>query len=130
MRPKYDVIVVGAGAAGLMCAITAAQRGRRVGVIDHAKKIGTKNQNFWRGVACNFTNLYADASHYLSQNPHFCKSALKQYSQFDFIDWVEETGIPYHEKSSGSSSAIEAPKTSWTCSSIEAVKRALTYYFR
>ena len=97
MRPKYDVIVVGAGAAGLMCAITAAQRGRRVGVIDHAKKIGTKIR-ISGGGRCNFTNLYADASHYLSQNPHFCKSALKQYSQFDFIDWVEETGIPYHEK--------------------------------
>jgi predicted Rossmann fold flavoprotein len=100
MQNDYDVIIIGAGAAGLMCAITAGKRGRRVCVLDHSKKIGTKIR-ISGGGRCNFTNLYASAEHYLSNNPHFCKSALKQYTQYDFIDWVEESGIPYHEKKLG-----------------------------
>lgn len=100
MQTEYDVIIIGAGAAGLMCAITAGRRGRRVCVVDHAKKIGTKIR-ISGGGRCNFTNLYASAEHYVSKNPHFCKSALKQYTQFDFIDWVESHEIPYHEKKLG-----------------------------
>lgn len=100
MQTDYDVIIIGAGAAGLMCAITAGKRGRRVCVLDHSKKIGTKIR-ISGGGRCNFTNLYTSADHYVSQNPHFCKSALKQYSQFDFIDWVEASDIPYHEKKLG-----------------------------
>ncbi len=100
MQTDYDVIIIGAGAAGLMCAITAGQRGRRVCVLDHAKKIGTKIR-ISGGGRCNFTNLYAGAEHYVSNNPHFCKSALKQYTQFDFIDWVDSHEIPYHEKKLG-----------------------------
>ena len=72
MRSTYDVIIVGAGAAGLMCAIEAGKRGRSVCVIDHAKKIGTKIR-ISGGGRCNFTNLDAGPAHYLSQNPHFCK---------------------------------------------------------
>lgn len=96
----YDVIIIGAGAAGMMCALTAAQRGRRVLLLDHAKKIGEKIR-ISGGGRCNFTNIHAGPSHYLSGNPHFCKSALKQYSQHDFIALVEKHGIAYHEKTLG-----------------------------
>ncbi len=95
-----DVIVIGAGAAGLMCAIEAGLRGRRVLIIDHANKVGKKILMSGGG-RCNFTNYEVDARHYLSANPHFCKSALKRYTPYDFIDLVQRHRIPFHEKSHG-----------------------------
>ena len=95
-----DVIIIGAGAAGLMCAIEAGKRGRRVLVIDHANKVGKKILMSGGG-RCNFTNYEIEARHYLSANPHFCKSALKRYTAYDFIDLVRRHKIPFHEKSQG-----------------------------
>ena len=95
-----DVIIIGAGAAGLMCAIEAGKRGRRVLVIDHANKVGKKILMSGGG-RCNFTNYNIEAHHYLSANPHFCKSALKRYTAYDFIDLVKRHQIPFHEKSHG-----------------------------
>ena len=95
-----DAIVIGAGAAGLMCAATAGQRGRRVVVLDHARKLGTKIL-ISGGGRCNFTNLEVEASRFVSANPHFCKSALARYTQWDFIGTVARHGIPYHEKTLG-----------------------------
>lgn len=97
---SYDVIVLGAGAAGLMCAAGAVKRGRRVLVLDHAKKPGEKIL-ISGGGRCNFTNLHTTPANFLSRNPHFCKSALKRYTQYDFIDLVEKYGIAYHEKDLG-----------------------------
>ena len=97
---SYDVIIIGAGAAGLMCAITAAGRDKSVLVLERANKIGKKILMSGGG-RCNFTNMYAEPSNYLSQNPHFCKSALSRYTQWDFIALVEKHGIAYHEKSQG-----------------------------
>ena len=97
---KTDVIVVGAGAAGLFCAAQAAKRGRQVMVLDHAKRIGGKILMSGGG-RCNFTNMYASAENFLSQNPHYCKSALSRYTQWDFIGLVAEHGIAYHEKTLG-----------------------------
>lgn len=94
---KTDVIVIGAGAAGLFCAAHIGQSGLRVMVVDNGKKPGRKILMSGGG-RCNFTNLYADAGAYLSQNPHFCKSALARYSQWDFIELVSKYNIPYHEK--------------------------------
>ncbi|MFK7839559.1 MAG: NAD(P)/FAD-dependent oxidoreductase [Bdellovibrionales bacterium] len=96
----YDVIVIGAGAAGLMCAITAGQRGRKTLLIEHSKKIGEKIR-ISGGGRCNFTNLHAKPENFLSGNPHFCKSALAQYDQHDFITLVEKHAIKYHEKKLG-----------------------------
>lgn len=100
MTTDYDVIIIGAGASGLMCALTAAQRERRVLVLDHANKAGKKILMSGGG-RCNFTNLSIDANNYLSQNPHFCKSALAQYTQWDFIALVEAYGVAYHERDHG-----------------------------
>lgn len=97
---NYDVIIVGAGAAGLMCAITAAQRGRRVYLVDHANKVGKKILMSGGG-RCNFTNLYATHENYLSMNPHFCKSALSRYSAYDFLSLVEKHQIEYVDKDEG-----------------------------
>ena len=97
---QFNVIVIGAGAAGLMCAITAANRGRTVLVLERANKIGKKILMSGGG-RCNFTNLDVHNSNYLSANPHFCKSALSRYTQHDFITLVEKHGIPYHEKADG-----------------------------
>ncbi len=97
---KYDVIIVGAGAAGLFCAARAGQRGRRVLLLDNGKKPGRKILMSGGG-RCNFTNLYTEPAAYLSQNPHFCKSALARYTQWDFIDLVSRYGIAYHEKALG-----------------------------
>jgi len=94
------VIVIGAGAAGLMCALTAGQRGRRVLVLDHANKVGKKILMSGGG-RCNFTNMYSGPGNFLSSNPHFCKSALSRYTPWDFIALVESHGIPYHEKTLG-----------------------------
>lgn len=95
-----DVVILGAGAAGLMCALTAAGRGRRVLVLDHANKAGKKILMSGGG-RCNFTNLYTEPGDFLSHNPHFCKSALARYTQWDFLELVGKHGIPYHEKKLG-----------------------------
>ncbi|MDV6345374.1 NAD(P)/FAD-dependent oxidoreductase [Nitrosomonas sp. Is37] len=100
MFHSYDVIIIGAGAAGLMCAIQAGKRGRRVWLIDHMAKIAEKIR-ISGGGRCNFTNIHAHPQCYLSQNPHFCKSALKQYTAQDFIALVRRHGIAFHEKKLG-----------------------------
>jgi len=92
-----DLIVIGAGAAGLMCAMTAAKRGRRVLVLERSNKPGKKILMSGGG-RCNFTNLYVAPDRFLSANPHFCKSALSRYTQWDFISLVEKHGIEYFEK--------------------------------
>ncbi|WP_126456568.1 NAD(P)/FAD-dependent oxidoreductase [Sulfuriflexus mobilis] len=97
---SYDVIIIGAGAAGLMCAMTAGQRGKSVLLLERANKVGKKILMSGGG-RCNFTNLYSEPGNYLSHNPHFCKSALSRYTQWDFIALVEKHGIAYHEKSQG-----------------------------
>ncbi|MCO1334397.1 NAD(P)/FAD-dependent oxidoreductase [Microbulbifer sp. OS29] len=97
---RVDVLVIGAGAAGLMCAAAAGQRGRSVLVLDHANKVGKKILMSGGG-RCNFTNLYTSPENFYSDNPHFCKSALARYSQWDFIALVEKHGIAYHEKTLG-----------------------------
>jgi len=98
---KFDAVIVGAGAAGLMCAIEAGRRGRRVLLLDHAEKPGAKIL-ISGGGRCNFTNLEADLpERYLSANPHFCKSALSRYTPRDFIAMVERYRIAYHEKTLG-----------------------------
>ena len=100
MTFDFDVVIIGAGAAGLMCAIEAGKRGRRVLVLDHAKKLAEKIR-ISGGGRCNFTNLHTDAEMFLSQNQHFCKSALKQYSQHDFINLLSSHKIAFHEKKLG-----------------------------
>ena len=97
---KFDVVVIGAGAAGLFCAAEAGKRGRSVTVLDHAKKIGRKILMSGGG-RCNFTNMYASHENFLCNNPHFCKSALSRYTQWDFISLVAEYSIAYHEKTLG-----------------------------
>lgn len=95
-----EVTIIGAGAAGLMCAFSAALRGRRVLLLDHANKAGKKILMSGGG-RCNFTNLYTEPANFLSGNPHFCKSALARYTQWDFIEMVSRHGVPYHEKKLG-----------------------------
>ena len=97
---KFDVIVIGAGAAGMMCASTAAGRGRRVLLIDHVAKLGERIR-ISGGGRCNFTNLHVGPENFLSRNPHFCRSALSRFSSRDFITMVEKRRIPYHEKTLG-----------------------------
>jgi predicted Rossmann fold flavoprotein len=97
---NFDVIVLGAGAAGLMCAIEAGKRGRRVAVLERAEGVGKKIL-ISGGGRCNFTNLHCRPENFLSHNPHFPKSALARYTPSDFIAWVEKHHIPYHEKTSG-----------------------------
>jgi predicted Rossmann fold flavoprotein len=94
---SYDTIVLGAGAAGLMCAFTAARRGRRVLVLERANKPGKKILMSGGG-RCNFTNLHVAPERFLSANPHFCRSALARYTQWDFIELVRKHGIEYFEK--------------------------------
>ena len=95
-----DVVVIGAGAAGMMCAATAGQRGRRVVLIDHYAKVGEKIR-ISGGGRCNFTNLHATWRDFLSDNPDFCRSALARYTPRDFIALVERHGIAWHEKTLG-----------------------------
>ncbi len=106
---QFDVIVIGAGAAGLMCAAQAGYRGRSVLVVDHAKQAGKKIL-ISGGGRCNFTNLYASPANYLCRNPHFVKSALARYSQHDFIELVERHGVAYHEKTLGQLFCDESAK--------------------
>lgn len=97
---ETDVLIIGAGAAGLMCAAAAGARGRTVTVLEHTGKIAEKIR-ISGGGRCNFTNLHCAPDKYSSQNPHFCTSALKRYTQQDFIRLVKSHGIPYHEKTLG-----------------------------
>ncbi|MGD0591838.1 MAG: NAD(P)/FAD-dependent oxidoreductase [Bacteroidota bacterium] len=99
MNPT-DIIIIGAGAAGLMCAIEAGKRGRRVLVLEHNSSVGEKIR-ISGGGRCNFTNLHASPACYISQNPHFSKSALARYTQTDFISLVQKYNIPYHERKLG-----------------------------
>ena len=100
IAPAFDAIVLGAGAAGLMCAATAGQRGRRVLVIDHADAPGKKIL-ISGGGRCNFTNFHTAPDRFLSANPHFARSALSRYTPADFLDLVERHGIAWHEKTLG-----------------------------
>ena len=97
---SFDVVVIGAGAAGMMCAIEAGKRGRKVLVVDHAAAPGEKIR-ISGGGRCNFTNIHAAPANFISANPHFAISALRRYTQKDFIAWVEREGIAYHEKTLG-----------------------------
>ncbi len=100
MNRDCDAIVIGGGAAGLMCAIEAGRRGRRVVVLEHAERVGKKIL-ISGGGRCNFTNLHCQPENFLSANPHFCKSALARYTPADFVALVEKYGIAYHEKALG-----------------------------
>ncbi|MFN2513822.1 MAG: NAD(P)/FAD-dependent oxidoreductase [Pyrinomonadaceae bacterium] len=95
-----DVVIIGGGAAGLLCAIEAGKRGRSVVVLEHAERIGKKIA-ISGGGRCNFTNINTSPDNFISANPHFCKSALARYTPSDFISLVEKHGIPYHEKKLG-----------------------------
>lgn len=95
-----NVLIIGASAAGLMCAIEAGKRGRKVMVLDHANKAGKKILMSGGG-RCNFTNMEIEATNYISHNPHFCKSALSRFTQWDFIAMVNKYNIPYHERDLG-----------------------------
>ena len=97
---QYDVIIVGAGAAGLMCAIEASKRGRKVLVLESSNKVGKKIL-ISGGGRCNFTNLHIDPEAYLSQNSHFCKSALARYTQWDFIALMDKYKLSWQEKTLG-----------------------------
>ena len=100
MIHNFDAIVLGAGAAGLMCAVEAGKRGRRVAVLERAERAGKKIL-ISGGGRCNFTNIYCQPEHFISHNPHFAKSALARYTPSDFIALVEKHRIPYHEKTLG-----------------------------
>ena len=100
MSFEYDIIIIGAGAAGMMCAIEAGKRGRKVLLVDHSKKIGEKIR-ISGGGRCNFTNLNTQSNKFLSQNPKFVKSALNQYTQNDFINLIKKYEIKFHEKKLG-----------------------------
>src|SRR3546814_10329346 len=97
---EFDAIILGAGAAGLMCALVAGQRGRRVLLLDHADRAGAKIL-ISGGGRCNFTNLHCAPDRFLAANPHFAKSALSRYTQHDFIEMVDRHGIAWHEKTLG-----------------------------
>ena len=100
MVHKFDAVILGAGAAGLMCAIEAGKRGRRVAVLERADRAGKKIL-ISGGGRCNFTNLHCRPENFYSANPHFAKSALARYQPSDFIALVEKHHIPYHEKTLG-----------------------------
>ncbi len=108
-KPDFDAIVIGAGAAGLMCAITAGKRGKRVLVLDHANKVGKKILMSGGG-RCNFTNTGTTPDNFLSANLHFCKSALARYTPWHFIELVERHGIAWHEKELGQLFCDESSK--------------------
>ncbi|HEY6095043.1 MAG TPA: NAD(P)/FAD-dependent oxidoreductase [Gallionellaceae bacterium] len=110
MIQRSDVIILGAGAAGMMCAITAARRGRSVLLLDHASRLAEKIR-ISGGGRCNFTNLNARPENYLSANPHFCRSALARYTPQDFIKWLRENGIGFHEKKLGQLFCDEGSET-------------------
>ena len=109
MIEKFDVVIIGAGAAGMMCAIEAGKRGRKVLLVDHAKKIGEKIR-ISGGGRCNFTNINTNPSKFISSNPNFCISALKQYTQNDFINLIKKHNIKFHEKKLGQLFCDESSK--------------------
>jgi len=109
MAEMFDAVVIGGGAAGLMCALTAGQRGRRVLVVEHANRVGKKILMSGGG-RCNFTNTGTTPANFLSANPHFCKSALARYTPPDFIAMVERHRIAYHEKELGQLFCDESSK--------------------
>lgn len=113
-KASYDCIIIGAGAAGLMCAITAGQRGRRVLILEKSNKVGKKILMSGGG-HCNFTNMYAEPENYLSNNLHFCKSALSRYTQWDFIELINKHGIAYHEKTHRDNDGNEIQKGQLFC---------------
>src|SRR5271163_2707016 len=100
MTHSFDALILGGGAAGLMCAIEAGKRGRRVAVLEHAGQLGKKIL-ISGGGRCNFTNIHCQPENFISANPHFPKSALARYTASDFIALVEKHRIPYHEKTLG-----------------------------
>src|ERR1700687_762436 len=100
MTQQFDVMVLGGGAAGLMCALEAGKRGRRVAVLERAERAGKKIL-ISGGGRCNFTNIHCRPENFISANPHFAKSALARYTPGDFIALVEKHNIPYHEKTLG-----------------------------
>ncbi len=100
MNPAVDVLIIGAGAAGMMCAIQAGRRGRTVLLLEHSAKLAEKIR-ISGGGRCNFTNLHARPENYLSSNPHFCRSALARYTPQHFIAWLQQHGITFHEKKLG-----------------------------
>src|SRR5882757_8290698 len=100
MTRRFDLLVLGAGAAGLFCAAEAGKRGRRVAILERADRLGKKIL-ISGGGRCNFTNLHCQPENFLSANPHFAKSALSRYTPTDFIALVEKHHIPYHEKTLG-----------------------------
>ena len=109
MIEKFDVVIIGAGAAGMMCAIEAGKRGRKVLLVDHAKKIGEKIR-ISGGGRCNFTNINSNPNKFISSNPNFCISALKQYTQNDFIGLINRHHIKFHEKKLGQLFCDESSK--------------------
>jgi len=126
---KFDVIVIGAGAAGLLCASTSASRGRKTLLIDHAKRPGKKIL-ISGGGRCNFTNYYIEPEKFLCQNPHFCKSALNQYTQWDFIALVERYKIKYHEKTLGQLFCDDSAKEIVAMLVAECEKHAVTLTYQ
>ena len=100
VETRFDAVIIGAGAAGLMCARAAGQRGRKVLILDHSPTVGRKIA-ISGGGRCNFTNLRVDPGNYVSDNPHFCTSALSRFTPLDFIQLIEKHGIAYHEKAAG-----------------------------
>ncbi len=109
MQNQWDVIIIGAGAAGMMCAAQAGFRGRSVLVLDHAKRVGQKIIMSGGG-KCNFTNMYAEPANFLSDNPHFCKSALTRYTQWDFMALIHKHEIDYEERSHGQYFCLNSAK--------------------
>ena len=109
MIEKFDVVIIGAGAAGMMCAIEAGKRGRKVLLVDHAKRIGEKIR-ISGGGRCNFTNINSNPNKFISSNPNFCISALKQYTQNDFISLINKHHIKFHEKKLGQLFCDESSK--------------------
>ena len=109
MSEHFDLVVLGAGAAGLMCALTAGQRGRRVLVLEKSNKVGKKILMSGGG-RCNFTNLSVEPDNFICANPHFCKSALSGYTQWDFIALVERHNIDYEERKHGQLFCLNSAK--------------------
>ena len=114
MIEQYDVLVLGAGAAGLMCAMQAGKRGRRVAVLERAERAGKKIL-ISGGGRCNFTNLHCAAENFICSNPHFAKSALARYPPQDFIALVEKHSIAYHEKTLGQLFCDRSANRFWEC---------------
>ena len=111
---SFDVVVLGAGAAGMMCAFEAGKRGRRVLLLEHGERVGRKIL-ISGGGRCNFTNVGTKAENFLSENPHFAKSALARFTPKDFIALVEKHGINITRRPWDSSSATTRPSRSWRC---------------